>query len=174
MALIACRECNREISSEAKTCPHCGIKIKKVVEPKKNTFLNKKIVMVFGVILILAVIVIVSMVHFQNRWKSAIEYKYIGIENYNFSENLYRSYEVTNVSDKTLKNVRVRIKVDDILTDFTYTDYVTNRLEVGETVEYKLSRHDEAYIEARERNNPAATPDSDALASIEIIGFTYE
>lgn len=25
MALVACRECSREVSSEAKTCPHCGI-----------------------------------------------------------------------------------------------------------------------------------------------------
>ncbi len=24
MALIKCPECNREVSSDAKTCPHCG------------------------------------------------------------------------------------------------------------------------------------------------------
>lgn len=25
MALVKCRECKKEVSSEAKTCPHCGI-----------------------------------------------------------------------------------------------------------------------------------------------------
>lgn len=27
MALIACKECNKEISSEAKACPSCGAKV---------------------------------------------------------------------------------------------------------------------------------------------------
>ena len=27
MALIKCSECGKEVSSSAKTCPHCGIKI---------------------------------------------------------------------------------------------------------------------------------------------------
>ena len=26
MALVKCRECGKEVSKEAKTCPHCGIK----------------------------------------------------------------------------------------------------------------------------------------------------
>ncbi len=29
MALIHCKECNAQISSEAKACPHCGAKVKK-------------------------------------------------------------------------------------------------------------------------------------------------
>jgi uncharacterized membrane protein YvbJ len=28
MALIKCEECGNDVSSEAETCPHCGIKIK--------------------------------------------------------------------------------------------------------------------------------------------------
>jgi Zn finger protein HypA/HybF involved in hydrogenase expression len=27
MALIKCKECQKEVSSEAVTCPHCGVKI---------------------------------------------------------------------------------------------------------------------------------------------------
>ncbi|MGA1823217.1 MAG: zinc ribbon domain-containing protein [bacterium] len=27
MALIKCKECGKEVSSEAESCPHCGIKI---------------------------------------------------------------------------------------------------------------------------------------------------
>ena len=30
MALVKCKECNKEISSTAKQCPSCGYKIKKV------------------------------------------------------------------------------------------------------------------------------------------------
>jgi len=32
MAMAACRECKKEVTSEAKTCPHCGISIP--VKPK--------------------------------------------------------------------------------------------------------------------------------------------
>jgi len=28
MALTNCKECGREVSSKAKTCPHCGVKVK--------------------------------------------------------------------------------------------------------------------------------------------------
>ena len=33
MALINCKECGKEISTEAKSCPHCGYKPKKSVWP---------------------------------------------------------------------------------------------------------------------------------------------
>ena len=29
MALIACRECGTQVSTEAKTCPQCGVRVKK-------------------------------------------------------------------------------------------------------------------------------------------------
>ena len=35
MALIKCSECLKEISENAKTCPHCGNPIKKI-KPKKE------------------------------------------------------------------------------------------------------------------------------------------
>ncbi len=34
MALIKCPECEKEISSSAKTCPHCGIKLEKISCPE--------------------------------------------------------------------------------------------------------------------------------------------
>lgn len=33
MALVACRECGKEVSTEAKTCPHCGTS-KPAMQPK--------------------------------------------------------------------------------------------------------------------------------------------
>lgn len=51
MALIKCAECGKDVSSEAKTCPHCGAK---VVLPKKPMSKTKKIIFgaLGGVILI--------------------------------------------------------------------------------------------------------------------------
>ena len=43
MALIACIECNKEISDKAKICPHCGIK---TPQPKPNTWLPATILIV--------------------------------------------------------------------------------------------------------------------------------
>ncbi|MCG2590397.1 zinc ribbon domain-containing protein [Rhodohalobacter sulfatireducens] len=36
MALVNCKECEREISSDADTCPHCGYSIKKEREEKES------------------------------------------------------------------------------------------------------------------------------------------
>lgn len=40
MALIKCRECGKEISSEAKACPNCGCPVKTPEQPKKNNNVN--------------------------------------------------------------------------------------------------------------------------------------
>ena len=40
MAMIKCRECGREISSRAETCPHCGMKTRyarQMEEKKENS-----------------------------------------------------------------------------------------------------------------------------------------
>lgn len=34
MALIRCSECSNQVSSEAKTCPHCGFKLRKFKDSK--------------------------------------------------------------------------------------------------------------------------------------------
>ena len=44
MALIKCTECGKEISSKAKTCPHCGAPL--VKEKKKGSCLTKILGMV--------------------------------------------------------------------------------------------------------------------------------
>ncbi len=44
MAIITCRECNEEVSSEAKTCPRCGIKKPK---PKESLSILNVISLIF-------------------------------------------------------------------------------------------------------------------------------
>ena len=43
MALINCRECGKEVSTEAKACPHCGAKV-----PRESAF-AKVALIIFGV-----------------------------------------------------------------------------------------------------------------------------
>lgn len=49
MSLIKCRECNKEISSEAKICPNCGVK-----NPfkKKRTWKDYVFALIFGLIVV--------------------------------------------------------------------------------------------------------------------------
>jgi|SaaInlStandDraft_5_1057022.scaffolds.fasta_scaffold105143_2 predicted amidophosphoribosyltransferase len=41
MALVNCRECEKEVSDQAETCPHCGIDSPKFEEEKKYTLADK-------------------------------------------------------------------------------------------------------------------------------------
>ena len=52
MAMKPCKECNREISSSAKTCPHCG-------KDQRNWFARHKFLTFLGIVL--AIIVMSSM-----------------------------------------------------------------------------------------------------------------
>ncbi|MBP5518024.1 MAG: zinc ribbon domain-containing protein [Bacteroidales bacterium] len=37
MALINCRECGKQISDQAASCPHCGAPLKATPAPQQNT-----------------------------------------------------------------------------------------------------------------------------------------
>lgn len=50
MALITCRECNKEVSSEAKVCPHCGAK------PRNEHTGLKVLVLIVGVLTIYGIL----------------------------------------------------------------------------------------------------------------------
>lgn len=39
MALIACKECSKDVSTEAKACPNCGARIKPKSKAVRNTLL---------------------------------------------------------------------------------------------------------------------------------------
>jgi len=47
MALIKCKECEKQISSSAKICPHCGAKVKKI------GYLRRFLIIFFVIILVL-------------------------------------------------------------------------------------------------------------------------
>lgn len=55
MALIICPECNREISDQAKACPHCGYKLPKTKKELSPHQKKKRIVAIIGALLVLVV-----------------------------------------------------------------------------------------------------------------------
>jgi RNA polymerase subunit RPABC4/transcription elongation factor Spt4 len=57
MSLIKCQECGNEISDKAKTCPHCGYKVKKY---------NKKNIVIISSLSVMVIAIIIIIYFFQN------------------------------------------------------------------------------------------------------------
>lgn len=54
MAIIKCKECGADISSEARTCPHCGCPSKKEAEYQKYADTNSRIPgIIIGIIILI-------------------------------------------------------------------------------------------------------------------------
>jgi hypothetical protein len=68
MALVACRECGKEISSEAEACPNCG-----VGKQKKRYLLKIVGVLIVGLILMFIAAQIVRKTSSSNALDSAVE-----------------------------------------------------------------------------------------------------
>jgi hypothetical protein len=45
MSLFACPDCNQQVSSTAKTCPHCGVDVKKIAR-QNDKMLRRAIIQV--------------------------------------------------------------------------------------------------------------------------------
>ncbi|MDO9100063.1 MAG: hypothetical protein Q7V53_04870, partial [Caldisericota bacterium] len=56
MALVSCHECNKELSSEAAACPHCGAPARATAPPGQKT--NKNIVRYVWAALAVTIVVI--------------------------------------------------------------------------------------------------------------------
>ena len=50
MALVACKECGKEVSKSAAACPHCGYK------PRRTSLLTWIVAILFGIPFLLAVV----------------------------------------------------------------------------------------------------------------------
>ena len=61
MALISCPECKKQVSDQAKSCPHCGVKLKKA---KSDEAKAGRIVAVIVLVIVLVLGILVA------RWVS--------------------------------------------------------------------------------------------------------
>ena len=56
MALITCPECNREVSDQAKLCPHCGYKLPRTKKELSPIQKKKLALVIVGVVLVFVAI----------------------------------------------------------------------------------------------------------------------
>ena len=68
MALIKCVECGKDISDTVKSCPHCGMKVKKVKDNQDSGSKNKKII-----IIVVSVVLVLIMLRKIGYYKVIIE-----------------------------------------------------------------------------------------------------
>lgn len=96
------------------------------------------------VVIIVAVIWYVS----STQWTKDFDIKYIDYvgetEKGNYSGSSYEIYEITNKTNRTLKDVSVVILVEDAISEKSWKieDDVVSSIRPGETVEYRLYRKD--------------------------------
>lgn len=92
------------------------------------------------VLLCIAIIAVAVAVYRNNRWKFELDVKYVG---YTDGYYPYYEYEITNNTNRTLKNVTVVIKIEDTIRGYKnetieYTLGIFGTLKVGETETFKL------------------------------------
>lgn len=94
------------------------------------------------VVIIVAVIWYVS----STQWTRDFSLRYVDLvlesERGNYSGQSYTLYEITNNTNRTLKDVSVVVFVDNFYGDFKYEDRVDSSIKPGETVEYRLYEND--------------------------------
>ena len=91
----------------------------------------------------LLVIIVVAVWHyFSTQWTRDFDIKYVDFVSKGSltesSDYSYYLYEITNNTNRTLKDVSVVISVDIIGGDFKYEDFVSGSIKPGETIEYRL------------------------------------
>ena len=109
----------------------------------------------------------------STQWTRDFDLRYVGYvsesERGNHSGSSYHLYEITNNTDRTLKDVSVVILVDGIVEDFEYEDSVSYRIKPGETVEYKLYAKDYKKV-AEERGIKLGFL---SVSSVDIVKIKY-
>lgn len=135
--------------------------------------MNKKWFLIpLAVMLIVMVLVVVWYVS-STQWTRDFDLRYVDYvsesERGNLSGSSYYLYEITNNTNRTLKDVSVVILVDGIVEDFEYEDSVSYRIKPGETVEYRLYAKDYEKV-AEERGIELGFL---SVSSVDIVKIKY-
>ena len=135
------------------------------MDNKKKRIIS--LVVIIVAVMLLAVIWYVS----STQWTRDFDLRYVkyvtDTAKGNYSGKSYALYEITNTTDRTLKDVSVVISVDSFSSDFKYEDKVASRIRPGETVEYKL--YSEDYEKAAEEQGESII----ILHSVDIVEIEY-
>lgn len=118
-------------------CPCCGCKTKQLSKRLK----------VFLSLLVVALVVVVVVAVNNNAWKKSVSVKYVGYEEDLLYGDVY-VYEITNISSDHLNGVYAVIYMqawfddNEHYVEFEFENIIATDLSVGETIEYKLSKHE--------------------------------
>ncbi len=126
---------------------------------------------IWFIIPLLVVVVAVVWYVSSTQWTRDFELRYVDFvgerETGNLSGSSYYLYEITNNTNRTLKDVSVVIFVDDVGKDFEYEDLVTYSIKPGETIKYKLYTKD--YQKAAEEQGEILA----GVSSVDIVKIKY-
>lgn len=153
MAIIKCRECGADISSEAKACPHCGCPSKEkkpfpqlsqlpmLSKLSELTKLSKKMIAIIsaGIAIVFILVVVLS----STAWTRKFDITYEGSwSNY---DGLYDGeiYTITNKSHTAAKIVSVIIKVEsEFGKKYRIKDDFDTWIGPGESITYAFGQED--------------------------------
>ena len=89
MAIIKCPECNKEISDTAKTCIHCGYKIKGIKTIHTYKFVKKIRPIIIVLLIILGPIWLLLAILNRQLWDETMEYYFNTIPRYDCGQYAY-------------------------------------------------------------------------------------
>ena len=110
--------------------------------------MKKKIWLFVPLIVAIVVVIWYASYNSSTQWTRDFDLKYVDYvgesEKGNYSGSSYEIYEITNNTERTLKDVRVVISIEDLIFEkhWEYEDTVASSIRAGETVTYKLYRKD--------------------------------
>lgn len=164
MAMIQCRECGSDISSEAKLCPRCGCpsKVKKTIPKKLIVFV------LIALMTILCAVIVFKIL--PDTWKQTFDVHYVEyLAEWDSIAPGY-VYEITNKTDKTLNSVYAVVEVKSIMNrKFTYKEYVDASMYQGETVTTTI---DNILIESAAKEQ-GIDMDNFIITEVNIVGFEW-
>lgn len=93
MSLINCKECNKEVSDTAKTCPHCGYKLKQL---KLSLKVENKDIIILGLLIqsFLLMFINGTFTTHYNSWGDRIVSR---ISNASFLDSVYNIFSISDI-----------------------------------------------------------------------------
>ena len=149
MSLIKCPECGKEISDQAKMCPHCGCPImdtdiviqesSKLKNKKVKTFFKKPMILIS---LIIAIVVIIGLIIIEQTYEKGI--KLLENGNYQDGQDLLEIVNIINYkdSDLILEQIKWESRVAECIVDMRQHLRNPDSLQIYEISFYEEFRED--------------------------------
>ena len=146
MALINCPECQKEISEEATTCPHCGKPLPPAPIPAESEYPKGKC----GLFILIPILLILIIALLGNCSGPSIDYEIVSTSTYVNNSEQAKSYRVVVARDATeedLKEVFEDITASDGYKYHTVWFYSTeSKATGGDTYDIAMIEDDDGFV----------------------------